>query len=74
MAFIQDPPELGYQYDEDALVREYVARRLPPDELATVEAGSRDLGEPAAGALSAAQPSDRLNHHVPPRRGPGGRG
>ena len=34
MSFFQDPPRLGNQYDDDALLSEYLARALPADALA----------------------------------------
>ena len=42
MAFFQDPPELGNQYDDDAQLREYLARTVPPDVLAAIEPELRD--------------------------------
>ena len=44
MAFFQHPPQLGNQYDDDPLIRDYLARTLPADMLAAVEGELRELG------------------------------
>ncbi len=49
--FNQPPPRLGNQYDEDAPLRELLARRLPPDLLARIEPELREMGELAGGTL-----------------------
>ncbi|HKE14892.1 MAG TPA: acyl-CoA dehydrogenase family protein [Kofleriaceae bacterium] len=64
MAFFQDPPRLGNQYDEDALLREYLARVLPPEALAAREDEYRELGELGGGELHRAMLEDRLNQPV----------
>ncbi|HTE49604.1 MAG TPA: acyl-CoA dehydrogenase family protein [Kofleriaceae bacterium] len=64
MAFFQDPPRLGNQYDDDALLREYLARVLPADGLAAHEAEYRELGELGGGELYRAMVEDRLNEPV----------
>jgi acyl-CoA dehydrogenase len=64
MAFFQDPPRLGNQFDEDTLLREYLARTLEPDHLREIEAELRHLGEESGGRLYAAQLADRLNEPV----------
>lgn len=51
MAFLQDPPRLDNQFDHDPLLREYLARVLPPDVLAAASEEYRYLGEQAAGPL-----------------------
>jgi acyl-CoA dehydrogenase len=61
MPFFQEPPRLGNQYDEDALLREYLARVLEPDALRAFEAEYRELGELGGGALQKAMHEDRLN-------------
>jgi putative acyl-CoA dehydrogenase len=43
--FFQDPPEIGNQYDEDALLRAYLRWRLPADMLADIEPDFRRLGQ-----------------------------
>src|SRR6266513_438876 len=42
--FFQDPPRLGNQYDDDALLRAYLRWRLPPKMLAEIEPDLRRLG------------------------------
>ena len=64
MAFFQDPPRLGNQYDDDALLREYLARVLEPDALRAQEAEYRELGELGGRALHEAMIADRLNEPV----------
>jgi len=64
MAFFQDPPRLPNQYDDDALLREYVQRRLPPDLMKSLEPTFRELGELGGGALWEAQQADRRNEPV----------
>src|SRR5689334_5204702 len=51
--FYQDPPRLGNQYDDDALLRSYLRWRLPAEVLAEIEPGLRALGARAAGDLLA---------------------
>jgi len=46
--FFQDPPRLGNQYDDDALLRAYLRWRLPPKMLAEIESDLRRLGHRAA--------------------------
>ena len=64
MSFIQAPPRLGNQYDDDALLREYLARVMPPDVLRGLEPGLRDLGERGGGYFFRRQLEDRLNDPV----------
>ena len=64
MAFFQEPPRLGNQYDADALLREYLARVLPADALAVHEPEYRELGELGGEALYRAMLEDRLNEPV----------
>ena len=59
MAFFQSAPELGNQYDDDALLREWLARKLPSDMLTRVEPELRELGELAGGELFRLQAEDR---------------
>jgi alkylation response protein AidB-like acyl-CoA dehydrogenase len=61
MAFFQDPPELANQYDDDALLREYLERKLPGELRAASTPELRELGELGGGALRIAQHADRLN-------------
>ena len=46
--FFQDPPRLGNQYDDDALLRAFLRWRLPAKMLAEIEPGLRRLGQRAA--------------------------
>ncbi|MFP3939813.1 MAG: acyl-CoA dehydrogenase family protein [Thermoanaerobaculia bacterium] len=57
--FVQEPPRLGNQYDEDRALRSYLKRALPPDVLSEVEPGLREMGELAAGELRELQEADR---------------
>jgi len=50
MDFTQSAPELGNQYREDALLRDYLARTLPPAVQAAIEPDLDALGEHAATA------------------------
>jgi acyl-CoA dehydrogenase len=61
MPFFQEPPRLGNQYDDDSLLREYLARALPADALAALEPEYRELGELGGGELYRAMVEDRLN-------------
>ncbi len=45
MAFFQDPPRLGNQYQADACLREYLRRVLPADVHRAVDEELRELGE-----------------------------
>jgi acyl-CoA dehydrogenase len=51
MSFFQTGPSLGNQYDEDVLLRELVARRLPEDVKRAVEPSLVEMGGLAAGRL-----------------------
>jgi acyl-CoA dehydrogenase len=62
--FFQDPPRLGNQYDDDALLREYLSRVLPADALSAFEPEYRALGELGGGGLYSAMLADRLNEPV----------
>ncbi len=61
MSFFQDPPRLGNQYDDDALLREYLDRVLPPDVRRAGEEELRHLGALSGGPLRERQAADRLN-------------
>lgn len=60
MAFFQTPPGLRNQYDDDALLREYVERVMPAEARAALEDEYRELGELAV-SLHELQRADRLN-------------
>jgi alkylation response protein AidB-like acyl-CoA dehydrogenase len=51
--FLQDPPHLANQYDDDPLLRSWMRRHLPPDVGAAVEPQLRHMGDLAAGPLLA---------------------
>jgi alkylation response protein AidB-like acyl-CoA dehydrogenase len=59
--FAQSPPRLGNQYDDDAFLREYLARVLPPDVLREIEPSLQELGQLAGGELYELQLADRFN-------------
>ena len=46
--YFQDPPRLGNQYDDDALLRAFLRWRLPPKMRAEIEPGLQRLGHRAA--------------------------
>jgi alkylation response protein AidB-like acyl-CoA dehydrogenase len=64
MAFFQDPPRLGNQYDDDAALREYLERRVPDEQRRATEDELRHLGGLAGGPLYERQLADRLNEPV----------
>ncbi len=61
MVFIQTPPELGNQYDDDRVLRSYLARTLAADVLADIEASLDVMGGLAGGELYRMQLADRQN-------------
>jgi acyl-CoA dehydrogenase len=61
MPFLQDPPRLGNQYDDDAALRSYLRHRLPADVLAEIDPELRELGALSGGRLHRLQLADRLN-------------
>lgn len=67
MAFFQHPPRLGNQYDDDHLLRDYLAHTLPADVLAAVEGELRELGELSGGHFYRLQLEDLNNEpvHIP---------
>ncbi len=64
MGFFQTPPELGNQYQDDPLLRDYLARILPPDLLAAVEDEYRQLGALSGGHFYQLSRADRDNEPV----------
>ncbi len=62
--FVQAPPQLGNQYDDDPLLKEYAARFLLPQSVAPIVEELRHLGGLAGGALYQAMLADRLNEPV----------
>lgn len=64
MAFFQSAPQLGNQFDDDALLREYLERTLPSAVLAQQLPTYRKLGALSGGELYEAALVDRLNEPV----------
>lgn len=62
--FNQPPPVLGNQYEDDAVLRSFLRRSLPPDVLSEIEPSLREMGELAGGHLYRMQLADRLNEPV----------
>ncbi len=65
--FLQAPPTLGNQYDQDRPLRAYLRRVMPAEVLAAVEPSLRNMGELAAGPLLELSQRHRLDlpRHVP---------
>jgi len=61
MSFQQSPPSLGNQYDDDRVLRSYLARVLPETMLREIEPSLREMGRLAGGDLYQLQLADRLN-------------
>ena len=59
--FEQAPPTLGNQYDDDRVLRSYLARVFPGDVLREVEESLREMGRLAGADLYQFQLADRLN-------------
>ena len=51
MPFFQDPPRLTNQYDDDRVLRSFLARKLPDETLRAVEPSLREMGALSAGPL-----------------------
>lgn len=64
MPFVQPSPRLGNQYDDDAVLRSYLRRALPPDVLREIEPALREMGRLAGGPLHDLQRADRLSEPV----------
>src|SRR5690606_22266826 len=62
--FLQSPPQLGNQYRDDAFLRGYLQRKLPPEMLREIEPQLDEMGELAGGELYRAQLADRVNEAV----------
>jgi alkylation response protein AidB-like acyl-CoA dehydrogenase len=67
MGFVQSPPRLGNEYEDDFLLRSYLRQALPASMLAEIESQLLRLGELSGGPLYALQLADRRNEpvHVP---------
>lgn len=61
MSFIQSPPDLGNQYDDDRVLRSILQRLLPADTLAEIEPELQQMGALAGADLYRFQLADRLN-------------
>ena len=61
MPFLQAPPTLGNQWDDDLAIRSLLRRLLPAEVLNEVEPGLREMGELSGGELYRMQLADRLN-------------
>jgi acyl-CoA dehydrogenase len=61
MAFFQDPPGLGNQFDDDRVLRSYLARMLGSDGLREVTPSLQALGALSGGELYELQLRDRTN-------------
>ena len=61
MPFQQLPPTLGNQYEDDRVLRSYLARVFPADMFRELEASLREMGGLAGGELYQLQLADRLN-------------
>ena len=59
--FEQAPPVLKNQYDDDRVLRSYLARVLPPDVLTDIQESLKEMGRLAGGELYELQLADRLN-------------
>ena len=59
--FQQAPPALGNQYEDDRVLRSYLARVLPGDMLREVEESLAEMGRLAGADLYELQLADRLN-------------
>ena len=59
--FQQAPPTLGNQYQDDQLLRSYLARVCPVDVLHDIEASLNEMGKLVGTELYQMQLADRLN-------------
>ena len=64
MPFQQAPPTLGNQYEDDRVLRTYLARVLPGEMLREIEPSLSEMGRLAGGELYQLQLADRLNEPV----------
>lgn len=61
MPFLQTPPSLDNQYEDDRVLRSYLARTLPPEMLREIEPSLMEMGRLAGNELYRMQLADRLN-------------
>lgn len=64
MTFQQAPPTLGNQYEDDRVLRSYLARVFPPGVLSEIEPSLVEMGRLAGAELYQLQLADRLNEPV----------
>jgi acyl-CoA dehydrogenase len=64
MPFQQTPPSLGNQYEDDRVLRSYLARTLQPEIFSEIEPSLLAMGQLAGGELYRMQLADRLNEPV----------
>jgi acyl-CoA dehydrogenase len=64
MSFQQSPPALGNQYQDDQMLRSYLARTLPADVRQDIEGELIEMGRLAGGDLYQMQLADRLNEPI----------
>jgi alkylation response protein AidB-like acyl-CoA dehydrogenase len=64
MSFHQTPPSLGNQYEDDRVLRSYLARTLPPEMLREIEPSLTEMGRLAGSDIYQMQLADRLNEPV----------
>jgi len=61
MPFQQAPPTLANQYEDDPVLRSYLARTVPADVLREIKPALFEMGRLAGGELYQMQLADRLN-------------
>lgn len=59
MAFVQSPPQLGNQYDDDRVLKSYLRRALPADVHAAIKSELAAMGALAGGELYRQQLAER---------------
>jgi acyl-CoA dehydrogenase len=64
LPFNQAPPTLGNQYEDDRVLRSFLARTLPAELLREIEPALTEMGRLAGGELYQMQLTDRLNEPV----------
>jgi acyl-CoA dehydrogenase len=64
MPFRQSPPTLGNQYEDDRVLRSFLARKLPAQMLREIEPSLKEMGRLAGSDLYRMQLADRLNEPV----------
>ena len=64
MTFVQTPPQLRNQYDDDRVLQSYLRHALPREVLAGMEPGLRELGRLAGDDLYRLQVADRASEPV----------